>query len=274
MIEQANLRRPEIVKDIADAFLDAGAGVLVANTAGANRITLASMVQAEEISEGDIAAMARQGAAICRAAISDWPGSDCLVFGEMGPTGKLLLLDEIDATELYSAYAAQAEALAEGGADAIICQSFTEIESLCVAIRAAVGGTGLPVIGSMSFDCGADRTETTLGVTPPQACAAMLEAGACVIGADCGVSPDDLPAAVALMRQSCQVPIWVKVNAGTPQVQEGRVVYPETPEEFARRLPALVKAGANLVGGCCGASAEHIASLAAAAPRSRPDSRG
>jgi methionine synthase I (cobalamin-dependent) len=121
----------------------------------------------------------------------------------------------------------------------------------------------LPVIGSMTFDSGPEQVETALGTTVPQACAEMAEAGAAVVGCDCGDSPDSAPAVVSLIRQSCDLPIWVKVDAGQPELVEGRVVYPETPQEFAGRLKPLAQQGANFVGGCCGASAGHIAALAA-----------
>jgi methionine synthase I (cobalamin-dependent) len=262
-IEQANIHRPEVMREIAEAFLDAGAEVLVTNTACANPIAMAEMLGPGQVSEGDIRIMDREGAAICRAAIEDCPGGSRLVFGAMGPTGRLLMLDEIAETDLYQAYGTQATMLAEGGADAILCQSFTELDGLCIAIRAAIGATGLPVIGSMAFDSGADRTETAVGVTVPQACASIIAAGACAVGADCGESPDDLPVVVARLRECCQVPIWSKVNAGIPQVLEGRVIYAEGAEDFGGRLAALASAGANFVGGCCGASLQHIASLAA-----------
>jgi methionine synthase I (cobalamin-dependent) len=185
-----------------------------------------------------------------------------LVFGAVGPIERLLLLDEIGESALSEAYARQAEALAAGGADAILCRSFVEVGALVVAIRAAIQATGLPVIGSMTFDSGPEQVETALGTTVPQACAEMAEAGAAVVGCDCGDSPDSTPAVVSLIRQSCGLPIWVKVDAGLPELVEGRVVYPETPPEFAGRLESLVQEGANFVGGCCGASAGHVAALA------------
>ncbi len=266
--EHANVRRPDIVHDVAGAFLDAGAKVLVTNTAAANALCLADLLESDAgtTAEGlaEVLKLNRQGAAICRAATREHPAEELWVFGAMGPTERLLTLEEVDQTTVHEAYKAQAESLAEGGVDAILCRSFSEIQTLVIAVRAAAEATGLPVIGSMTFDCGPEQTETTLGVTVPQACAELVEAGAAMVGCDCGENPDGAPAVVGLMRERCDLPIWVKVNAGMPQLAEGRVVYPESPEEFAERLPALREAGASFVGGCCGARGEHIAAMAAA----------
>jgi methionine synthase I (cobalamin-dependent) len=261
--EAANLSHPEAVREVAEAFLDAGAEVLETNTAVANAMALADEIARGEVREADLTAMNQAGAAVCRAAVSGFPLKGRLVVGAMGPGERLLLLKEVEEEALYQAYAAQARALAAGGADAILCRSFREMDALCLAVRAAAETTSLPVIGSMVFDCGPDRTETTLGVTAPQACAALREAGAWAVGCNCGQSPDSAAAVLTLMRQCWEGPIWVKIHPGLPQVDEGKVVYPESPEAFAARLPVLAAAGANFVGGCCGASVEHIAALVA-----------
>ncbi|MBN2563187.1 MAG: homocysteine S-methyltransferase family protein [Phycisphaerae bacterium] len=264
ILELANLQQPDIVRDVAEAFLDAGAKALVTNTAGANSVVLSEQIEAGHITEDQILAMNREGAAIYRAAVSEHPAAGVLVFGSMGPTEELLMLDEVAEEVLYEAYESQARALAAGGVDAIVCRGFSEIRALTVAVRAATAGTGLPVIGGMTFDSGPERNETTLGVTIPQAVAELAKVGAAMVGCDCGDHPDGAEAVVTLIRQSCDLPIWVTVNAGIPQWVNGEVVYPETPDEFAGRLGVLAAAGANLVGGGCGATAEHVAAMVAA----------
>lgn len=262
-MERANLLRPDMVRDVVDGFLDAGARVLVTNTAAANSPAMAQTAEGGEVCPEDLEKMNRLGAAICRSAVSEHSATDALVFGAIGPTDRLLGLGEIDAATLSAAYHAQATALAAGGADAIVCRAFTDIAALTLAVRAVTEATGLAAIGSLVFDSGPERTETSLGVTVPQACAELAEAGAAVIGCECGECPDGGPAVVTLMRQSSDLPIWVKVDAGEPQLVDGRVVYPESPEAFALRLAPLAEAGGNFIGGCCGATAEHIAALAA-----------
>ena len=268
-VERENLQRPDIVRDVAEAFLDAGAKVLVTNTMGANAMALAGELKSGDVTEDEILAMNRQGAAICRAAASEHPAPGLLVFGAMGPTEQLLMLGEVAETDLYDAYQAQAQALAAGGADAILCPGFSEIRALTVAGRAAGAAAELPVIGSMTFDCGPELNETALGVTVPQALAGLAEAGAAMVGCDCADRPDATEAVVSLIRGSCDLPIWVKVNAGAPQLLDGEVVYPETPKEFAGRLTGLADAGASFIGGGRGVTTEHITAMAAA-QRARP----
>ena len=265
--ELANLRRAEIVQDVVESFLDAGARALVTNTIAANSLRLADELRGYSVTPGELWAINRDGAAICRAAASNHPGAPVPVFGAMGPPGKLLMLEEIGERNLSSAYAKQAEALAAGGADAMLCRGFSEIGALTIALAAARRATGLPAVGSMVFDSGPEQNETSLGVTVPQACAELTEAGAAMIGYESGDEPENAAAVVKLLRRSCGVPIWAGVSAGVPQLVDGQVAYPETPAEFAQRLRAVAAAGANFIGGGRGATVEHIAALAAEAAR-------
>ncbi len=260
----ANVECPDVVRDVAEAFLDVGAGFLVTNTMTANACYLAEQLQSGETNERAIRDMNYQGAALLRGAVSDYPsrdGSQAVVLGAVGPVDRFLMLKEVGEETLIEAYRDQAAALAEGGVDAILCRSFTEVEALSVAVRSAKEGGGLPVIGCMAFDCGPDRLETALGVTVPQACEAMMDAGVAMVGCESGEGPDNAVAIVSLMRASCGLPILAEVNAGSPELVEGRVVYPESPAEFAARLRPLAEAGANIVRGGRGASTEHIAAM-------------
>jgi methionine synthase I (cobalamin-dependent) len=265
--EPANLRRPEIVQDVAESFLEAGARALVTNTMGANGVRLSEEIAAGSLPAGELWMINREGAAICRRAVANHPAGPVPILGAMGPPGKLLMFAEVGEQELSEAYARQTEALADGGVDAILCCGFTEIEALTAAISAARRVANLPVIGSMVFDSGPNQNETTLGVTVPQACMAIAEAGGTIIGYESGDGPDNAAAVVALMRESGDLPIFARVTAGIPQLIDGQVVYTETPEEYAKRLAPVVKAGAGLVGGGRGASVEHVAALGQEAAR-------
>jgi methionine synthase I (cobalamin-dependent) len=271
-LERAALLGADILRDVANAFPDAGARVLITNTAAANAVAQSGPSSSGPVSNDEIAAMNHQAAAILRAAVSEHPTADALVFGTVGPTDQLLLLDEISEDRLHAAYSAQAEALAEGGADAILCQGFSEIRSLVVAVHAAAETTGLPVIGSLLFGFGAQQNETSLGVTAPQAAAELGQAGTAALGCESWENPDAAAATLAAFRRATDAPIWTRVNAGLPQLVNNEIVYPEKPDEFAARLPALAEAGATFVGGGRGAGVAHIAALAAAAKRIR-DSR-
>ena len=259
--ERLNVKRPDIVRVVADAFVGAGAVVLATNTDRANAVSLSEAVGAGDVSSAEITSINREGAAIYRAALDGVPGRSGGVFGAIGPVEPLLMLDEIKEQVLHDAYRAQAEALAEGGVDAILCRSFTELESLLIAVKAAIQAAGLPVVASMTFDAGPDYTETSLGVTVPQACTALVDAGVAMVGCDHGMFPDATDAIVSLLRESCDLPVWVEVNAGQAELQEEHVVHPEPPEPFAERLAAIVGAGASFMGGGRGTSAGHIAAL-------------
>ena len=114
----------------------------------------------------------------------------------------------------------------------------------------------------MTFDSGPDKTATLMGVTPEQAADGLTVAGADIIGCNCGIGIDNYIIVAGKLRAATEKPIWVKANAGMPEIEEGRVVYRMTPEEFAAKTRQLVKAGANIVGGCCGTSPQFISALA------------
>jgi methionine synthase I (cobalamin-dependent) len=256
---RAVLDRPALIRGVAEAFLDAGATAVMTPTRLANAIAVAG--QAARAGPPELETMNRQAASLCRAALSDYPPGTRFVFGVLGPVEPLLLLEEIDESTLGEAYAAQAKALADGGADALLCRSFTELPAVCVAVRAA-RGTGLPVGASLVFDCGPEGTQTATGATPVEACAALQEAGASFVGCDEGQNPDSLTAVVALMRQASPLPILAQPNAGWPQMDGDRVAYTDSPAEFAGRVAALRQAGATLLAGGRGAGVNHVAALA------------
>jgi methionine synthase I (cobalamin-dependent) len=181
----------------------------------------------------------------------------------MGSLQRLLLLGEVNERSVTEAYRAQALALAESGVDGLICRRFREMEALRLAARAAAT-TQLPLVACMTFDCGAEFMETSMGASVAQACEILREVGAAVIGCDGGENPDALPALVAEMQKHWQGPIWASTDAGTPLLTDGKLTYSDKPANFAARLPALRAAGANFVGGGRGATTDHIAALAAA----------
>jgi 5-methyltetrahydrofolate--homocysteine methyltransferase len=252
----------ETIRAVADAYLTAGARGLVTFTDDANAIAMAEAIEAGETAVEVLATVNREAAASCRVAIESHGAAGCWVLGAIGPVEPLLTLGEIDPAALSDAYRTQAAALAQGGVDGILCRSFVEIEALVVAVTAAREASGLPVVASMTFDCGPESSETTMGVTVPQACQSLVEAGAAMVGCDRGRQPDGVSALVSLMRESCGLPIWVEVNAGLPELDDQRLVYPETPNAFGERFTSLAEAGASIIGGGHGVTPAHIAELA------------
>ena len=258
-----NADNPEAVASVARSYVEAGSQVILTNTFRSNRFVL------EHWSLGDRAAeLAERGAAISRAAAGETVG----VFASIGPSGKIVMMGETPPEEIAAAFAEQAAALAQGGADAILCETFTEWEELALAVGAARESTGLPVIASMTFDSGPDKTATMMGFTPQQLAAAAAEAGAAAIGANCGAGPENYVKIAAMLREATELPVWIKPNAGLPVARDGKTVFPMGPAEFAAFVPRLVEAGATFIGGCCGTTPEHVRKIrqAVEAPPRQP----
>jgi 5-methyltetrahydrofolate--homocysteine methyltransferase len=179
----------------------------------------------------------------------------------MGPTGVLLADSDITEEEIYETYCRQSEALHRGGADAILIETMIDVGEMELAARATHDSTPLPVVLSMTFDSGREKTQTMMGVTPEQAVAAMERAGAWMIGANCGLGPEYYVQVCRRMRTVSSKPIWIKANAGIPQMVDDEIVYPQDPATFASYARQLKAAGANVIGGCCGTTPEHIRRL-------------
>jgi 5-methyltetrahydrofolate--homocysteine methyltransferase len=243
-----NLSQPERVAAVARAYVEAGSQVILTNTFRANRIALGD--------RADLAEINRAGVAISRRAAA----GRALVFASIGPSGKVLMMGEVSADELRAAFAEQALRLCEGGADALLVETMADLDEARIAIAAA-RETGLPVVASMVFDSGRNKDRTMMGTTPEQAAAALAQAGADVIGANCGVGIAGYVEICRRMRAASTRPIWIKANAGLPEIVEGRPVYRMTAAEFAGYAPELVRAGARFIGGCCGTTPEFVTAL-------------
>jgi methionine synthase I (cobalamin-dependent) len=249
--EEWNVTRPDLVEQVARSYAEAGAEILLTNTFGANRFVLGRHDRADKV-----AAFNRAGAAISKRAA----GNQARVFASIGPSGKIVMIGEVSEDELFDAFREQAEALAEGGADGLVVETMTELAEATAAIKAAKT-TGLPVVGSMTYDSGPNRTNTMMGVTPQQACEALIGAGADILGCNCGIGVENYIEVTAMLRAATDRPLWVKANAGLPEIENAQVVYKMTPQEFADKSRELVKAGANIIGGCCGTTPEFVRAL-------------
>jgi len=244
-----NLTQPEKVSEVARAYVAAGSQVILTNTFGANRFRLAEGGVADEVK-----AINEAGARLSREAA----GSRAFVFASIGPSGKMLMAGDVTEDELRAAFAEQAEALARGGAHGLVVETMQDPAEAKIAVAAAKA-TGLPVVGSMVFDSGKDKDRTMMGTTPEQAAASLIEAGADVIGANCGQGIAGFVKICARFKAAAQGrPVWIKANAGLPQMKDGAICYETTAQEFAGYVPALLEAGAGFIGGCCGTSPEFI----------------
>lgn len=246
-----NLTNPAKVEAVARAYVEAGSQVILTNTFGANRVRLAETGRA-----ADVPAINRAGVEISRRAAR----GAAYVFASLGPSGKMILTGEVTADELRAAFAEQAQALAQAGAEAIVVETMCDLEEARLAVAAAAE-TGLPVVACMVFDSGRDKDRTMMGNTPEQAAEALSAAGADVLGANCGQGIAGFPPLCRRFRAATDRPLWFKPNAGLPQWVEGCATYTTTPEEFVQSVPALVQGGANFIGGCCGSNPDFIRAI-------------
>jgi methionine synthase I (cobalamin-dependent) len=257
-----NVQNPSAVEAVARSYVQAGADVILTNTFGANRFVLSAHGLSPRVAE-----LAEAGVRISRrvAEALKAPGRQVKVFASLGPTGKIVMMEEASKEDLAGAFAESAEALAWGGADAIVLETFNELAEAEIALKAAKKATDLPVVVSLTFASGPDKTRTMMGDSPEQL-AAMAEAnGAAAVGANCGVGPENYIAVARMLRAATKLPIWIKANAGLPIVgKDGKTVFPMKPKPFAAYVPKLIAAGASFIGGCCGTTPAHVEAVRAA----------
>jgi len=245
-----NLTHPEQVESVARAYVEAGSQVILTNTFRANSIAMKS------IPESDLDEINRSGVGLSKHAAAD----HALVFASMGPTGKMMMSGDVTSEQVSAAFAAQAHSLADAGADALLIETMSEIEEACLAVEAA-RRTGLPVIASFAFDSGKNKDRTMMGATPEAVAIAMVEAGASAVGANCGVGVAQSVPICQRLRAACELPIWIKPNAGLPVLEGATIHYGTSAEFFASHFAALREAGAGFLGSCCGSTPQFIRAL-------------
>ena len=243
-----NLSHPEQVLAVARSYVDAGSRVILTNTFGANRIRLAEAGAVDRLLE-----INREGVRISKEAA----GGKAKVFASVGPSGKMLMSGEVTPEELLEAYAEQALALAAAGADALVLETLADLDEAKLAVEAAKR-TGLPLVASIVFDSGKDKDRTMMGSTPEQVAEELAAAGVDVIGANCGLGIEFFAPICRRLRAAGGLPVWIKPNAGMPEMVAGQTVYKTGADTFACQVPALVEAGASFVGACCGSTPDFI----------------
>ncbi len=244
-----SVENPAAVAEVASGYVAAGSEVILTNTFGANRLVLAPYGAGERVSE-----LAQAAAAISRRAAGD----SAKVFASLGPSGIIVMMGDVPNEELVGSFGETARAVADGGADAIVLETFNELDELALAIEGVRSACDLPIVASMTFDSGPDQTATMMGAAPKHLAALAAEHGVDAVGANCGLGPEKMATIAGLLREATDLPIWTKSNAGLPVVAGGETTFPMGPDEFASFVPGLIDAGANFIGGCCGATPGRI----------------
>jgi homocysteine S-methyltransferase len=268
-LPELNLSEPELVRAIHQAYIAAGAQLIETNTYGASRFRLA-----RHGLEGRVAEINRAGARVAREARERSGGSSLLVAGSVGPVTPTGHHGQISVPELRGAFREQVAALVEAGVDLLILETFSSLSEMVEAIGSARETTSLPIVAQMTF---VEDGRTLTGDSPAEVAAALDALDVLVIGANCALGPQGLLDVLSELGRHTRRPLAAQPNAGPPTILDGRFRYTADPAYFARYARSFVKAGAVLVGGCCGTTPAHIEAVTAAVhgliPSERPRSR-
>ena len=250
--DELNLKAPDLVQEIHQAYVKAGAEILETNTFGANPVKLGHYGLVEETY-----AINRRAAELARAA----GGARALVAGAIGPLGiRLEPFGETSRVEAFELFKTQAQGLLEGGVHGFVLETFSDLDEIHEALRAVRAISDLPVFAQMTIQ---EDGATAYGHDPESLARALDEYGADVIGLNCSVGPQGMLEAIERMARVTSRPLSAQPNAGLPRQVGDRTIYMASPEYTGEYAKRLVEAGARFVGGCCGTTPEHIKTVAA-----------
>ncbi len=249
-----NAEHPELVREVAASYIEAGSNIIETNTFGGNRYKLEYFGLGDRVRE-----LNRLGVQISRQAA----GEKNWVIGSMGPTGKMILMGDVTEDDFYRVFSEQAAAIEEGGADAAVIETMSALDEALAAIRAVKENTSLEIISTFTYEPTVQGTfKTMMGLRPSEAAAAAVEAGADIVGANCGRGYEGMTDIIIEIRKVLpDTPVIIQANAGLPELVDGRSVFPATPEEMAGQNPYWIEAGVNIIGGCCGTTDRHIRAI-------------
>jgi len=250
--EEMNLTSPEKVLQVHCGYIDAGSELLLTNTFGGNRFRLEKYGLADRVAE-----ISRLAAEIAR------ESGAAFVAGSMGPTGEFFApVGKLKAEEARDAFAEQARGLADGGVDALVIETMSDLKEVETAIQGALESTDLPILCTMTFQ---HKLHTVMGVSPSQAAEMLGGWGVAAMGANCGTGPEEVEKVLEQMKEvSPQAVLMAKPNAGVPRLVEGRTEFNATPELMAEYAQRFARLGATIIGACCGSTPQHIAAMARA----------
>lgn len=246
-----NVEQAELIYKHHMSYLDAGSDIILTNSFGGSGIKLGSEGISSRAEELNLAA-----AKIARKAA----GEHRYVFGDVGPTGKILSpLGDLSEEDAISSFRKQIKALVDGGVDAILIETMSALEEAQAAVKAARLETSLPVFVTFSFDT---RGRTMMGVKPDKVVNDLWSSEVQGIGANCGRTLDETLTAIQVMKNTQDgILLMAKPNAGLPSLENNQSVYDVSPEIMAEYSNRFLEAGVRIFGGCCGSTPEHIKAI-------------
>ena len=252
--ESFNLQRTSVLEEIAQLYLDAGADIIQTNTFGASSLKLSSYSLDDRVEE-----INRNAVRAVRKVVGD----HAYVSGSCGPTGRFLKpYGDVEPEVMYHVFEKQIETLITAGVDVVCLETMMDLREITLAIKAAkTVSPATPVMATMTFDRTPKGFYTIMGVSTEAAVKGLEEAGADIIGSNCGNGIDNMVLIAQEFKRYCRRPIIIQSNAGIPVIKDNKPFYSETPEFMAEKAQELIRIGVAIIGGCCGTTPEHISAL-------------
>ncbi len=252
-----NIDRPEVVLDIHREYVRCGCDAITTNTLTMNRIFIETHnvdVEVEKVNRAGVK-LAKEAA-----------GDKCFVLGDISSTGQMLEpYGTYSESQFYDNFKEQAAILAEAGVDGFIIETVFDLREALCALGACKENFSLPIIVTIAFKTEANGGRTIMGNSASQCAIQLAEAGADVVGANCGeLDPIQMAEVISTIKSEVTVPVIAQPNAGKPKLVGDKTIFEMEPKAFSEGITKCIEAGAGIVGGCCGTTPEHIEAVAGA----------
>ena len=252
--ELLNLSKPEILEEVAQFYFKAGADIIQTNTFGGSPSKLSDYGLEDKCEKINSKAVE---------CVRKVVGESAYISGSCGPSGSLLEpYGDTEPETLENAFERQISTLTKAGVDIICIETMTDLREATIAVKAVKNiNPNIPVMISMTFDKIPKGYYTIMGVSIEDAVNGLEDAGADIIGSNCGNGIDNMIDIATQIKMLSDRPILIQSNAGIPENNDGEIVYPESPTYFEDKTLELIEAGVSIIGGCCGTTPEHIKAI-------------
>jgi 5-methyltetrahydrofolate--homocysteine methyltransferase len=253
--EKINLEKPGLLEKIAELYCTAGADIIQTNSFGGSPLKLAQYSLEDDTEKINISAVD---------AVKCGTKGKAYISGSCGPCGQLIKpYGDIEPETIFENFKRQIRALINAGVDLITVETMTDLSEAVLAIKASKSvSESIPVAATMTFDHTPKRFFTIMGTNIRDAIDGLIDAGADIVGSNCGNGIENMILIAEEFKKHSSVPVMIQSNAGLPVLDGDNVVYPETPEFMVEKCRKLLDAGVNIIGGCCGTTPDHISAIA------------